>query len=111
MSLDIFEGDILVVDGVEYPIRGISRWTSSFPGTSFNRLATCKASTKRNPEMVAGKRGAATVNLTGLFCTPLDRPNPDNLQFRADLKSPYKLRETFIHAAGEYLNLLVEEVG
>lgn len=35
-ALDIVEGDVLVVDGIDYPVRGVDRWT--WRGSTYLRL-------------------------------------------------------------------------
>lgn len=62
--------------------------------SSFSRLAAIPCATKR-ANIVAGKRGVPTANLTGLFCTPLD-PVDSELASRAGLSTPLEVWQTFI---------------
>ncbi len=64
---DIASGDVLVVAGMEYPIKAAAAW----PGARFrSSRATVPASTKRaNPE--SGMISAQVTWLTGLLVTPL----------------------------------------
>lgn len=68
--------------------------------TSFSKLATVTASTKRLPAISGGKRGAAVTNLTGLACTPLDPVDPE-LRQRLGLESPVSLLQTFVHGTND----------
>lgn len=63
--------------------------------TLISVLATVSASTKRSPALSGGKRGAATSNLTGLSCTPLDPVDPE-LRQRLQLETPYELLQTYL---------------
>ena len=118
MSLDIVEGDIWVQGGAEYPIRvvGVRKWYGP-ASLSMTRMMRETGSTKRVPAMVAGKRGAATTNLTAIPCTTLD---PANMSLYADvvksdprlsqLKAYATLYEVTILDGDRFLRLLVEEV-
>lgn len=87
MALDIAFGDLLTLDGDEYPIKGVERWNLA-AGMGMLALMTETAATKRAPAMSGGKRGAAVTHLTALQCTPLlpltgekePRPLPHNVQ-------------------------------
>lgn len=48
--------------------------------TSFTKLATVTASTKRSPGIVGGVEGAYTTNIASLACTPLDPVSPEIAQ-------------------------------
>lgn len=63
--------------------------------SSFSRMATETASTKRPPAVSGNKRGAATTNIKTLACTPLDPVQPD-LKQRMGLNSPHELLQTFV---------------
>jgi hypothetical protein len=69
--------------------------------TSFSKLATVTASTKR-ASVSGGKRGAPSMNLTGLSITPLDPADPATraeLQHRLGLGTPMELLQTFVAGA------------
>lgn len=70
MALDIKFGDLLVLDEVKYPVKGIERWGMQ-AGAGMLDMMTATASTERAPMMTGGKRGAAVAHLSGLVCTPL----------------------------------------
>jgi hypothetical protein len=110
VSLDILDGDVLVVGEKEYPIRSVSRYYGNIPGPSFARMATVQASTKRNPVSVAGKRGLPVENLSSVKITPLIRVAPEQVKMRDDLKSFYKVYKAFVGGIGEIAELLVEDV-
>jgi hypothetical protein len=63
--------------------------------TSFARLATVTASTKRPPSLAGGRRGEPVVNVATLKCTPLDPVDPE-LRERLALGTPHELLETFV---------------
>ena len=65
-------------------------------------MATVDCSTKR-ADIVAGKRGAATEELTGLKCTPLD-PVDAELSARAGLSTPIEVWQTFIEDDNDIQN-------
>jgi hypothetical protein len=65
--------------------------------SSFARLATVTASTKR-ATMTSGKRGAPTTNVATLACTPLDPVDPEIRQ-RLVLDTPGELLQTFVDNA------------
>lgn len=76
--------------------------------SSFARLATVTASTKRNPAVGAdGKRGAPVTQIASLTCTPLDPVDPE-LKARMQLDTPHELLTTYVDGdldirQGDYL--------
>jgi hypothetical protein len=113
MSLDIKEGDVLVVGANEYPIRSCAEWSWRYSRT-FRRMATVTASTKRNPALVSGKRGAPVANLTGVKCTPLDPVDPELAvklrSGRSDLGTPHELLVTFVDGGNVFYRLVLEDL-
>lgn len=111
MALDIREGDYLVVSGVEYPIRACQEWTWPSGRGGIRRFATVVASTKRQPALSAGKRGAPVTNLTGVKCTPLDpiAVTPE-IRERYDLQTPHELKETFADGSDVFYRLVLEDL-
>lgn len=110
MALDIREGDILVVDSTDYPIRAAGDWDFRWGVTTgFTRMLTKTASTKRSPAISGGKRGSPTENLTGLSCTPLDPVAPEIRQ-RLALDTPHELLECFVGDSNEYKHLILEDL-
>lgn len=108
--MDIREGDVLVANDKEYPIRSCAEWQTDRMNTiGFKRMANVKASTKRPPAVVAGKRGAAITKLTGLKCTPLDPVSPE-IQKRVALDTPMELLQTFITDNQGFVHLVVEDL-
>lgn len=63
--------------------------------TSFSRLATVSASTKRSPAVSGGKRGTPSTNVASLVCTPLD-PVDQELRERIGLSTPNEWLQTFV---------------
>lgn len=110
MTLDIVEGDLLVVGEREYPIKSCAEWeTPRMNSGGFRRMATKECSTKRSPAISSGKRGAAVSNLDGLSCTPLDPVSPD-IQKRVALDAPLELLQTFVTDGDGFVHLVVEDI-
>lgn len=110
MALDIANGDFLVVNGEEYPIKAVRAWDFRASGSrSFRRMCTVSASTKRAPGIVSGRRGPAVVNLTGLTCTPLDPVDGETRQ-RLALDTPHSLVQTFAGDGTSYVHLIMEDL-
>lgn len=61
--------------------------------SSFLRLMTTTASTKRQAAPVAGKTSAAVASVTSLYCLPL-YPVDAELQKRLGLETPHELLQT-----------------
>ena len=106
--LDIKEGDYLVVGASEYPIRSCAEWKWRY-GRNFKRMATVTASTKRNPAITSGKRGAPVANLTGVKCTPLD-PISEDLANRLELETPHELLVSFADGGNVFYRLVLEDL-
>lgn len=110
MTLDIVEGDILVIGSREYPIKSCAEWEDTRMNTSaFRRMAYKDADTKRPPAISGGKRGAPATNLTSLKCTPLDPVNPE-IQKRVALDAPIELLQTFVTDGDGFVHLVVEDI-
>ncbi len=110
MTLNIQEGDLLVINGREYPIRSCAEWADvRLNGRSFARMANVEISTKRLPTISNGKRGAPATNLTGLWCTPLD-PVSSDIQRRVALDAPMELLQTFVTDGDGFVHLVVEDI-
>ena len=62
--------------------------------TSFSRLATVSASTKRPPATSSGKVGSPATNITSLVCTPLD-PVDMELRDRFGLDTSITVKQSF----------------
>jgi hypothetical protein len=65
--------------------------------SSFSRLATVTASTKRNPatNLATGLRSTPATEIASLSCTPLDPVDPE-VRRRLQLETPHELLETFV---------------
>ena len=108
MSLDIREGDILIVDDSEYQIKSCAEWSWG-PNSSLD-LTTITASTKRNPAIANGKIGVPVVNLSSVEVTPIDPVNPD-LVPRALLESAaHELLETHADGTDVFYRLILEQL-
>lgn len=108
MALDIREGDLLTVAGVDYPIRSCAAWAWG-NGRAMHRLLKVEASTKRSPAVTAGKRGTPVVNLAGIYCTPLD-PLTADLAQRVGLDTPHELLQTYADGGDVYYELVLEDL-
>lgn len=111
MALDIKEGDYLVVGTKEYPIRFCEEW-AWYAGSGIKRLLRVTASTKRQPAISGGKRGAAETKLTGVRCTPLDSINqysPD-IRNRVELNTPHELLQTIVDGGDVFYQLYLEDL-
>lgn len=108
--IDVKEGDILTVSGVDYPVKSVGEWVKSSVHTrSFLKLATVTASTKRSPAIASGKRGSPATNLTGLKCLPLDPVSPE-IQRRLGLDTPNELLQTYVSNGTGLLALVLEDL-
>lgn len=109
MPLDIKEGDILVVDGAEYPIRSCGEWDWPYARLGAQRLMTKAATTKRTPAVAGGKRGTPATKLTDIRCMPLDPVSPD-LRQRLALDTPHELLQTVVNGGDVFYSLVVEDL-
>lgn len=108
--IDIKNGDILVVDGQEYPIKYAAFWMmtpAELP--SFRVLTHITADTLRSPGIVDGKRGEPEYHLVGLRCTPLDPVDPD-IKRRLGLDTPHTILETHVADQFGYMQVVVEDL-
>lgn len=110
MSLDIKEGDLLVVSSVEYPVRSVANWAQSgFNTAGFQSMASLSASTKRAPAISGGKRDVPADNLSGLSCTPLDPVDPE-LRATLNLDTQHELLQTFLSDGDGFVHLILEQL-
>lgn len=65
---------------------------------SFSLLADVPASTKRAPARSGGKVGAATTNISSLFCTPLDAVSAEIIE-RLGTNAPTEALQTFVQGS------------
>lgn len=108
--MDIREGDTLVANGKEYPIKSCAEWATNRMNTlGFRRMANVSASTKRLPAISSGKRGLPVTNLTDLKCIPLDPVSPE-IQRRVALDTPMELLQTFLTDGNGYVHIVVEDL-
>lgn len=110
MTLDIKEGDILVIDSTEYPIRSAALWSLvKAHSATFNRWATVRASTKRSPDISSGKRGSPTTNISSLKCTPLTPVDPE-LRQRMGLETPHTLWQSTASDTDSFVVMVLEDL-
>ena len=65
--------------------------------TSFSRMASVSASTKRPPAISSGKRGAASTKISSLKCTPLDPVDAETAR-RVNVGTGYEVLQCFTEA-------------
>ncbi len=106
--LDVREGDVLVIGGVDYPIRSCEAWPW-LTASRVLRFANQTGTIKRSPGMVGGKRGEPAVHLTGVRCTML-YPASAELMQRPDLQTPHLLRQCYLDGSDTVYSLAVEEL-
>ncbi len=109
-EIDIKRGDYLIVGTKQHAIREVEWWDLANADTpAFVKIATVACSTKRavftnsKRETIAN----ASVNLTGLMCTPFDVISSD-LALRLDLQTLHTLRQTQISNSTGYKILVLE---
>ena len=109
-EIDIKRGDFLIVGTEQYAVKEMEWWDLENANTpAFVRMATVDCSTKR-PTFTNSKRETvanASVNLSGLKCTPFDVLSSD-LALRLDLKTLHTLRQTQISNNTGYKILVIE---
>jgi hypothetical protein len=111
MTLDILEGDLLVVGGKSYPIKSCAEWETSRMNTSSfrRRMAIKDCSTKRRGTISSSNAGTYAEHLDGLHCTPLDPVNAE-IQKRVALDAPMELLQTFVTDGDGFVHLVVEDI-
>lgn len=109
MSLDLREGDTLVLGGKEYPVKSCAEWPWSLASQILASFATQTASTKRSPAIVNGKRGAPATNLASVKCTPAYPASADVAQ-RAGLDTPHELLQVYVDGGDVCYELVLEDL-
>lgn len=103
MTLNIREGDELTISGKSYSIARAPKWESAKMNTAgFRRRLVNDCTVTRTI------KGSVSTVFTGK-CTALDPVEPD-MKRRMQIESPYTIKQTFIADAGEFVQLLVEDV-
>ncbi|NOK59126.1 MAG: hypothetical protein GFH27_549283n414 [Chloroflexi bacterium AL-W] len=72
--------------------------------SSFHRLASVTASTKRPPPMSGGKRSAPVAHLSDIACSPLDPADSETardlaFRLRRETNAPIDILQTFVDAS------------
>lgn len=109
MSINIREGDLLVVAGKEYPVKSCGEYTEFGSTPAFRKMATVEASTKRTPVAVGAIRGAPSQVLGSLWVTPLD-PVDQELRAKVGVNSIHELLQTFAADSTGYVMLVLEDL-
>lgn len=110
MAIDVRPGDLLVVNGREYPVVAVADWEMAFQSPGFARLATKTATVKRTT-VASGKRGGAPVAVPGLTltCTPLD-PFDNSKQSTTELQTPFVFLQTFATDSSSFVHIILENL-
>jgi hypothetical protein len=111
MLLDIRPGDLLTVEGTDYPIKSAADYSGRGVTPTLRRQATLPAYTKRTATTSGGKRGNPEIHIAGLRATPLD-PVDAELKQRLGLETPHQVRQTFLALEGDcaFYHLVVEDL-
>lgn len=107
--IDVRKGDVLVLAGAEYPIKSCESWPWPAGTRGVIPFLGAKASTKRSPGMVAGKRGEPAAHLADVSCTALYPATPDILK-REDLQTPHTLLMAYLDGGDTVYALVVEDL-
>lgn len=107
--IDVREGDVLVLGGVDYPIKSCEAWPWPAGTRGVIPFVGATASTKRSPGIVSGKRGEPAAHLAGLRSTALYPATPDILK-REDLQTPHTLLMAYLDGSDTVYALVVEDL-
>ncbi len=107
--IDVREGDVLVLGGVDYPIKSCEVWPWPAGTSGPVPFLAATASTKRSPGIVGGKRGEPSAHLAGLRSTALYPATPDILK-REDLQTPHTLLMAYLDGSDTVYALVVEDL-
>jgi hypothetical protein len=111
--LDIREGDILVMNGKEYPILYCATWKDAVAGSTatFKRMCSETASTKRPPAVSGAVRGDPEELLSSIKLTPLDPLGRHYSMMVATLpRHPYEMRAAYVDGGDTFYEILVEYI-
>lgn len=107
--LDIIDGDLLVIGGDTYLIRGVGAWSGALGDSAgFKRMATVTASTKRAPAVASNQRGVPTTNLATVKVTPFDILD-DSIGASIATESPTRVLRCYAADATGYAALTCEK--
>jgi hypothetical protein len=111
VDLEIREGDILTVDGRDYPIKAVETFkTGRFSPASFARMANVRASVSRNVHDGQGSY-PKTLLEEDLPCTPLDPiSGRESAEYREVLSTPTRTLKTYVASASGFYKLLIEDL-
>lgn len=104
--LDIVNGDVLTVGGVDHPIRAVAVWTMTNPARSFEVMASVDASTKRAG--LSGGQRSLLPKLLGLKIFPFQPVEDDTIAKIPEISSPHKVRQTFVRDDDVVVQLIIE---
>lgn len=101
MSLEIRNGDVLVVAGRRYPIARSAGYVNARVTPAFRRnlINTCT--------VVRSIKGVESTVFSGK-CTVLDPVDPDTRK-RMLLETPHSVLQTFLSGTAEFEHLFVED--
>lgn len=109
MTLDVRGGDVLVVSGVEYPVRSCAVWAWRYSRHGLRRFLTVTCDVQRAVIDMNGRLTSMATVESGATCLPLDPVEPD-LRERMGLRTPHELLQTVLDGGTEYYHLVVEKL-
>jgi len=107
--MNVVNGDVLVLESVDYPILFVERWEGfSYNSGFMSRNMTKTVSLKRESFDGEGK-SSVSVYATGVPAFPLDPVRPE-VKSSLHLETPNAVLETFIddYANNQYFRVVVE---
>lgn len=106
MSLDIRTGDMLVYNGVDYPIKSVLVFEDRGVTPAMRRMTRQTVSVKRL-SMTAGVSSGYTDHLSGIRSSRLD-PVDGETRERLRIETPHTIKQAFLVDADSYARVFVE---
>jgi hypothetical protein len=110
MTIDIEYGNLLVMNGKDYPVKHVETWSMTRQSAaSFSHLATATAQVKKSSIDANGNRTAASLQTQVYKALPLDPLSPEIVKtLEPALGTPASLRQTVISDSASFVLLVVE---
>lgn len=109
MALDVRNGDVLVADGVEYPVRSCGVW--EWPPRSFGlrRLLTRRCDIRRAVLSEDGRLSGMETTERGIACLPLDPVDAETAE-RVGIRTPGQVVQTTLDGGEVFYQLVLERL-